>query len=87
MIDKIRKWLGMEPRRYVMLRKYDGDLVRARAYHDGNLWRARYISLDDCWSILLPNGRTIGTSLVNSWYPAQGWPPEEVELWMKKGGE
>lgn len=74
----LRGWLPTkEARRTVFLVMYDGDMKIAKAYRTQSGWSARWIDNDDQWSVLLPNGKVIGTTLVKGWLPHNGWTGDE----------
>lgn len=68
-----------EPKRYVILVMYDGDLCIRKATHTQAGWIANWAGNDRTWSILNPDGTTTGTSLVKRWYKHSGWPVEEEQ--------
>ena len=65
--------------RWVLLVMYSDRVVITRAYKVGSKWIARWIGLNDCWSILNDNGSVTGTSLVKSWEKLSGWPETKKE--------
>ena len=65
--------------RWVVLVMHDDRLVITRAYRVGSVWVARWIGLDDCWSILNEDGSVTGTIVVKRWKKLSGWPETKKE--------
>lgn len=72
-----RWWTPKHPVRTVFLVMWDGDMKVVNAYETQSGWAARWIGNDDQWSVLLPNGQVMGTSLVKAWMPHSGWRGHE----------
>lgn len=70
--------------RKVWLEMHDGKLVVADATLTDAGWVARWINSKDTWSLLLPDGKVRGTSLVIAWLPHTGWN-EDVTMPPNRG--
>lgn len=71
-------------RRYVILFFHDKDTQIKRAYGSNSGWVANWYNNPETWSILLPNGKTSGYSLVKNWLPHKGWDGTELNLLIKE---
>lgn len=74
-LERIVSWLAARRKRTVMLYMFDHDIKIVRAYKTQAGWIARWIGNDDAWSLLLPEGKTEGCTLVKRWLPHSGWKP------------
>ena len=78
-INKIKLFLAYRRKRMIILIAYDKDTKIVKAKRSQCGWVANwYGSNSSTVSILLPDGKTAGYSLVLKWLPHSGWDEHDL---------